>query len=58
MAAIEDFNRQPVFEQLMFIFDTLTAGIQDDREDLRVVSLEVYRSTSASSHTTSSAPAL
>ncbi len=55
MAATEDFNRQPVFEQLTFIFDTLAAGIQDDREDLRVVSLEVYRSTSAFSHTTSSA---
>jgi hypothetical protein len=58
MAATEDFNRQPVLEQLMFIFDTLATGIQDDREDLRVVSLEVYRSTSAFSHTISSAPAL
>jgi len=55
MAATVDFDTWPVYEQLTFIFDTLAAGIQDEREFARVVSLEVYRSASAFSDTTSSA---
>ena len=55
MAATADFDTRSVYEQLAFVFDTLAAGIQDEREFVRVVSLEVYRSASAFSDTTSSA---
>ena len=55
IAATVDFDTWPVSEQLMFVFETLAAGIQDEREFVRVVSLEVYRSASAFSDTTSSA---
>ena len=53
MAADQGFERRSVYEQLMLVFDTLAAGIQDDREAMRVVSLEVYRSVSAFSETAS-----
>lgn len=55
MAATVGFDTWPVSEQLAFVFDTLAAGIQDEREFVRVVSLEVYRSASAFSDNTSSA---
>ena len=55
MAGDPAFEERSVYEQLTLVFDTLAAGIQDDREAMRVVSLEVYRSVSAFSDTTSSA---
>lgn len=55
MAADPGFEERSVYEQLTLVFDTLAAGIQDDREAMRVVSLEVYRSISAFADTTSSA---
>jgi TetR/AcrR family transcriptional regulator, cholesterol catabolism regulator len=55
MARDPAFEERSVYEQLTLVFDTLAAGIQDDREAMRVVSLEVYRSVSAFSDTTSSA---
>jgi len=53
MAADQGFEGRPVYEQLTLVFDTLAAGIQDDQKAMRVVSLEVYRSVSAFSDTTS-----
>jgi AcrR family transcriptional regulator len=53
MAADHGFERRPVHEQLTLIFETLAAGVQDDREAMSVVALEVYRSVSAFSETAS-----
>jgi AcrR family transcriptional regulator len=53
IAADHGFEERPVSEQLMLVFETLAAGIQDDREAMRVVALEVYRSISAFSETAS-----
>lgn len=55
MAGDQGFKERSVYEQLTLVLETLAAGIQDDREAMRVVSLEVYRSVSAFSDTTSSA---
>ena len=55
IAAKGDFAMLPVYEQLAFVFDTLAAGIQDEREFVHIVSLEVYRSASAFSDATGSA---
>lgn len=55
MAGDQGFEGRSVYEQLTLVFDTLAAGIQDDHEAMRLVSLEVYRSVSAFSDTTSSA---
>jgi TetR/AcrR family transcriptional regulator, cholesterol catabolism regulator len=54
MVATVGFDTWPVYEQLAFVFETLAAGIQDEREFVRVVSQEVFRSASAFSDTTSS----
>jgi AcrR family transcriptional regulator len=53
IAADQGFEERPVSEQLMLVFETLAAGIQNDRDAMRVVSLEVYRSVSAFSETAS-----
>lgn len=47
IAAKEDFDQQSAYEQLTFVFDSLAAGIQDNHEIMRTVSLEIYRSESA-----------
>lgn len=53
MEADRGFEGWPVYEQLTLVFETLAAGIQDDREAMRIVALEVYRSVSAFSETAS-----
>src|SRR5712691_7867627 len=42
MAGDQSFEERSVYEELTLVFDTLAAGIQDDRGAMRVVSLEVY----------------
>ena len=55
LAHTPEFEEQSTYEQLMFVLNTLAAGVQDDWEVMRAVSLETFRSASAFSDTTSAA---
>jgi tetracycline repressor-like protein len=55
IALIPDFDKLPAYGQILFIFNLLAAGVQGDREFLRIVTHEIFNNAFAFSDTASSA---
>ena len=55
IAVIPDFDKLPAYGQILFVFNLLAAGVQGDREFLRIVTHGIFSSAFAFSDTASSA---
>ncbi len=55
IAMVPDFEKIPAHGQILFVFNLLAAGVQGDREFLRIITHEIFNSAFAFSDTASSA---